>query len=134
MTDCEILTLVDGLERCLFSPSEFHHQDHLVVATVYLYTADFAGALDKLRASLARFTAHHGASGYNETVTRFWLLQVEKHIDRNLCLQESVRRMRAALSQKEMIFEFYSRERLNSHEAKNGWVEPDLRSVDRVIR
>ena len=32
MTDAEILTLVDRLERCLFSPSEFHHKDHLAVA------------------------------------------------------------------------------------------------------
>jgi hypothetical protein len=132
MTDAEILTLVDRLERCLFSPSEFHHKDHLAVAVTYLYAAgcDSAGfdtAMDKLRATLARFISHHGASGYNETLTRFWLLQVEKHIDRKLCLQESVRRATTELSGKEMIYEFYSREKLNSPEAKEGWVEPDLK-------
>ena len=128
MTDAEILTLVDKLERCLFLPSEFHHKDHLAVAVAYLYGSDFDAAMDKLRTTLARFISHHGAAGYNETLTRFWLLQVEKLIDRGLCLQESVHRARAELSKKEMIYDFYSREKLNSPEAKQGWVEPDLRT------
>jgi hypothetical protein len=132
MTDAEILTLVDRLERCLFAPSEFHHKDHLTVAVAYLYAAGFDSAsfdtaMDKLRATLARFISYHGARGYNETLTRFWLLQVEKRIDRKLCLQESVKRVTAELSRKEMIYEFYSREKLNSPEAKQGWVEPDLK-------
>ena len=129
MTDCEILTLVERLERCLFSPSEFHHQDHLAVAVAYLYAASFEPALEKLRTTLARFITHHGASGYNETLTRFWLLQIEKRIDRTLCLQESVRRVRAELGRKEMIYEFYSREKLNSAQAKQEWVEPDLKNL-----
>ena len=127
MTDAEILTLVDRLERCLFLPSKFHHKDHLAVAVAYLYGSDFDAAMDKLRTTLARFISHHGASGYNETLTRFWLLQVEKLIDRGLCLQESAHRAMAELSKKEMIYDFYSREKLNSPEAKQGWVEPDLR-------
>ena len=128
MTDCEILMLVERLERCLFSPSEFHHQDHLAVAVAYLYATSFESALEKLRTTLSRFIAHHGASGYNETLTRFWLLQIEKRIDRSQCLQESVRRVRAELGRKEMIYDFYSREKLNSPQAKQSWVEPDLRS------
>ena len=127
MTDSEILTLVERLERCLFSPSEFHHQNHLAVAVTYLYAADFEAAMEKLRTTLARFIAHHGASGYNETLTRFWLIQIEKRIDRTVCLQESVRRVKAELGRKEIIYEFYSREKLNSPEAKQAWVEPDLK-------
>lgn len=129
MTDSEILTLVERLERCLFSPSEFHHRDHLAVAVTYLYAAGFEPAMEKLRTTLARFIAHHGASGYNETLTRFWLFQVEKRIDRAACLQESVRRVTAELGQKDMIYEFYSRERLNSPQAKQEWVEPDLKML-----
>ena len=128
MTDSEILTLVERLERCLFSPSEFHHRDHLAVAVTYLYAAGFETAMEKLRTTLARFIAHHGASGYNETLTCFWLLQVDKRIDRTVCLQESVRRVTVALGRKEMIYEFYSREKLNSPQAKQEWVEPDLKS------
>ena len=92
-----------------------------------LNASDFEVAMEKLRTTLARFIAHHGASGYNETLTRFWLIQIEKRIDRTACLQESVRRVKAELGRKEMIYEFYSREKLNSPEAKQGWVEPDLK-------
>lgn len=128
MTDSEILTLVERLERCLLGPGEFHHHDHLTVAVAYLYAAGFEAALEKLRATLARFIAHHGASGYHETLTRFWLLQIEKRIDRTVCLQESVGKVTEELARKEMIYEYYSRERLNSPQARQEWVEPDLKS------
>ena len=129
MTDCEILTLVDRLERCLLSHTEFHHRHHLAVAAVYLYGADVEAALDKMRASLLRFVAHHGGNRYHETMTRFWLLQVAKHLDRNLCLQEAVRRATGILADKDLIYRYYSRELLASPTAKLGWVEPDLRQL-----
>ena len=79
MTDAEILTLVDRLERCLLGKEEFHHRDHLAVAVVYLYASDLETAMDRMRSSLKRFAAHHGVNGlYHETLTRFWLLQVEQ--------------------------------------------------------
>src|SRR5438477_9745219 len=74
MTDAEVLTLVDRLERCLLGKEEFHHRDHLAVAVVYLYASDRETSMDRMRASLKRFAAHHGVTGlYHETLTRFWL-------------------------------------------------------------
>jgi hypothetical protein len=72
MTDAEILTLVDRLERCLLAKEEFHHRDHLAVAVVYLYASDLETSLDRMRNSLKRFASHHGVTGlYHETLTRF---------------------------------------------------------------
>ncbi len=86
MTDAEILTLVDRLERCLLAKNEFHHRDHLAVAAVYLYVGDFSSAVERMRASLTRFAAHHGVAGlYHETLTCFWVRQVEMRIDRTVC-------------------------------------------------
>ena len=129
MTDSQILTLVDRLERCLLSSSEFHHRDHLTVAAVYLYASDFASALDKMRSNLRRFAAHHGSTLYHETLTRFWMSQVEKHLDRSLCLRESVQRVTTALADKDLVNKYYSPELLRSAEAKAGWVEPDLQEI-----
>jgi hypothetical protein len=126
MTDCEILTLVNRLERCLLSATEFHHRDHITVATVYLYAAEFDSALESMRASLLRFVAHHGGSRYHETMTRFWMMQVEKQIDRSLCLGESVRRVHSALLDKNLVNKYYSSGLLQSPEAKAVWVGPDL--------
>ena len=130
MTDAEILAMVDRLERCLWGKEEFHHRDHLTVAVVYLYSADLEVAMDRMRASLKRFAAHHGVTGlYHETLTRFWLLQVEMRLDRGLCLRDSVRSIQEQLSDKNIAFEYYSRERIHSQEAKEKWIEPDVRPL-----
>jgi hypothetical protein len=128
MTDAEILTLVDRLERCLLPKEAFHHCDHLTVAVVYLYAADLEIAIDRMRATLKRFATHHHVIGlYHETLTHFWLQQVATRLDRGLCLQESVRQMHEQLNDKNLPFEYYSRERINSQEAKERWLLPDLR-------
>lgn len=127
MTDAEILTLVDRLERCLLGNKEFHHRDHLTVAVVYLCAVDLDAAVDRMRATLKRFAAHHGVDGlYHETLTRFWLQQVEMRLDRGLCLCDSVRKVQEQLNDKNLPFEYYSRERINSQEAREKWLPPDL--------
>ena len=127
MTDAEILTLADRLERCLLAKNEFHHRDHLVVAVAYLYASDLASAVDRMRASLKRFAAHHNVGGlYHETLTYFWLQQVEMRIDRTVCLCESVLKIQEQLADRDLPFTYYSREVLNSPEARSAWVQPDL--------
>jgi len=130
MTDAEILTLVDRLERCLLGKEEFHHRDHLTVAVVYLYASDLETAMDRMRASLKRFAAHHGVTGlYHETLTRFWLLQVERRLDRRECLEQTVRKIQEKLSDKNLAFGYYSREQIESKEAREKWIEPDLKPL-----
>ena len=124
MTDAEILTLVDRLERCLLGKTEFHHRDHLAVATTYLYAADFDSALSRMRATLLRFAAHHGVPNlYHETLTRFWLSEIEKRLDRTLCLRESVARIQAELGDKQLPFRYYKKETLDSAEARRTFLE-----------
>jgi len=126
MTDAEILTLVDRLERCLLGKEEFHHRDHLTVAVVYLYASDLETAMDRMRTTLQRFAGHHHVSGlYHETLTLFWLQQVEAKLDRRLCLSASVGRIQEQLGDKNLAFEYYSRELINSQEAKQKWLPPD---------
>lgn len=130
MTDAEILTLADRLERCLLPKENFHHRDHLTVAVVYLYAADLETAIDRMRATLKRFAGYHHLSGlYHETLTRFWVQQVDQRLDRGLCLQESVKQIHAQMNDKNLPFEYYSRERINSQEAKERWLPPDLKEI-----
>ena len=130
MTDAKILTLVDRLERCLLGKEEFHHRDHLAVATAYLYAADFETAMDRMRASLKRFAVHHNVTKlYHETLTHFWLLQVEQRLDRNQCLGQSVQTIQEQLKDKSLAFNYYSRERIDSKEARESWLEPDLKEL-----
>lgn len=133
MTDSEILTLVDRLESCLLAKNEFHHRDHLAVAVVYLYAGDFTSAVERMRATLTRFAEHHGVSGlYHETLTCFWLQQVEMRLDRDTCLQESVQKVQEQLADNDLPFAYYSRELLNSPEARKTWLPPDLESAGMI--
>lgn len=125
MTDAEILTLTRKLEDCEFLPGDFHHRDHLAVSVVYLYAADVPGALDRMRDTLLRFIDHHGLKGYHETLTRFWMEEVARHLDRTQCLGESVRQIQAQLGDKNLVYQYYSKEILHSPDAKLRWVEPD---------
>lgn len=128
-TDAEVLKMIDQFERCLLPKEAFHHRDHLTVAVAYLYAADLELAMDRMRASLKRFAQHHKVSGlYHETLTRFWLEQVESRVDRRCCLSESVQAIHAELNDKNLPFEYYSRERINSVEAKQKWLAPDLKT------
>jgi hypothetical protein len=130
MTDSEILTLVDRFERCLLAKEEFHHRDHLTVAVVYLYASDLETAIDRMRSSLKRFATHHEVPKlYHETLTRFWLSQVDQRLNRSECLKQSVKKVHEQLSDKNLALEYYSRERIDSQEARENWFEPDLKKL-----
>ncbi|HEU5414949.1 MAG TPA: hypothetical protein VFW31_14370 [Candidatus Angelobacter sp.] len=127
MTDAEILTLVDRLERCLLGKTGFHHRDHLAVAVAYLYAADFETAFARMRSTLIRFSTHHNVPQlYHETLTRFWISEVSKRLDRSLCLRESVDAIQQALTDKNLPFEYYRKETLDSKEARRTFVEPNM--------
>lgn len=127
MTDLEIFSLVRRLERCELSPHEFHHRDHLAVCAFYLYSSDVETALNSMRESLLRFTTHHGLKGYHETITRFWMERVHERMPTCECISKFVERLQSELSDKDVIHQYYSREALASAQAKEEWVEPDLK-------
>ncbi|MGZ4875386.1 MAG: hypothetical protein ACXV5R_09475, partial [Candidatus Angelobacter sp.] len=60
---------------------------------------------------------------------RFWLMQVNQRLDCSECLQQSVRKVREQLNDKNLAFEYYSRERIESQEARETWLKPDLKDA-----
>jgi hypothetical protein len=131
-TFADLQRIVRAFERCEFLPEEFHHADHLTVITHYLERMPLRRALSEMRAALVRFSAHHNRKGYNETITRFWIAKVAQvlaTLPNDLPLAELLSRVREQLSSKELVFEYYSRERVLSEDAKQQWVEPDLKPL-----
>lgn len=131
----EIEAVVRGFESCATAPSQFHHLEHLTVALWYLMDATETEALARLRANLLRFLAHHGvgANVYHETVTLFWLKRVrgflsETNGERPLAAiaNELIR----ACGDTRLIDAYFSKERLESEAARQGWVEPDVQPLD----
>jgi hypothetical protein len=62
-------------------------------------------------------------------LTRFWLMQVNQRLNRSQSLEISVRKVHSQLSDKNLAFNYYSRERIDSKEARETWLKPDLKEV-----
>ena len=130
----EIEQLVEGFEACTVPPAEFDHGAHLRVALWYLSELPAPHAEARMRAGLRRYTGHHHAEAmYNETITLFWLKLVRHFLEgagSNRSLAGRARELLEAYGNAKLVFEYYSRELIQTPEAKASWVEPDLKPLD----
>jgi hypothetical protein len=92
-------------------------------------------ALTRLRDGIRRLNESHGSvntaeSGYHETITAAYVTLLAAFLDAcppDLPLADRVDRLlKSALAERDMLFTFYSRERLLSVDARARWIEPDL--------
>ena len=130
-----IRDVIQKFERCEYAPEEFTHTRHLTVGCWYLCTFPADEALNRMRTSLLKFTAHHGKHGYHETITRFWMKLLDGALRRQADGDSLLRRVNAvaALYPKETLFDYYTRERVMSDTAKREWIEPDLREISGAV-
>ncbi|HKQ54103.1 MAG TPA: hypothetical protein VJT74_17130 [Pyrinomonadaceae bacterium] len=134
----EIEAVVRGFESCTTPPAEFKHASHLIVALCYLHDSrlTIAEAAERLRAALYRYLDHNGVDRlkYNETITIFWLRRVRAFLD-GATQTRTTAELAAELLERysggaKLVNDYYSQERLFSAEARDGWVEPDLKPLD----
>ena len=132
-SDAEVAAVVAKFESCAFQAAEFNHARHLTVLVWYLSRLSFEDAFEAMRASILKFSRHHGKSGiYHQTITVFWVRLVHDYIHQRpavaplyVLANEVIERC----SDKNLIFIYYSRDLLLSPEAKSGWIDPDLRPL-----
>lgn len=139
MTNCfksenEIDAIVRGFEDCTTASTDFPHHSHLVLATWYLQDGDISDALDKMRASILNFLKHYGITGkYNETITLFWIIAVERclrTLPADLSLLDQANAVVESLGDSHLMFDYFSKELLWSGRAMREWVEPDLQPLE----
>lgn len=101
----------------------------------YFLRLDAETAAERMRAGLRKFIRHHRKNGYHETITKFWLRMVEQEAratgDGREGGADFVARVNGIverLGEKDLIYRYYSRERVGSAEAKAGWMDGDLES------
>jgi hypothetical protein len=125
----EIQEVVQKFESCQYTPQEFSHARHLTVAAWYVAALSSEDALARMRVQLQAFAAHHRAMGYHETITRFWLGLVKRHLlscDASVSLVDQVNTLIRLYPDKGILFRYYSRECVFSEDARSRWVPPDL--------
>lgn len=112
---------------------EWTHVAHLAVGGWHVDRFGAAEALVRLREGIRRLNVSIGgqnteSSGYHETITAAYVTLIAAFLDTcpGLPLSECIGRMLTGpLADRDMLFTFYSRERLLSNEARARWMDPD---------
>ena len=121
-----------AFEDLSFPANQFHHREHIRVAWLYLKSSDATRAAERMTAGILRFANHHGATQkYHHTLTLAWmrlvaaaLVETPDGYDFAKFLAEH-----SELGDKDLLKKYYSPELLQTNEAREGWVEPDLQPL-----
>ncbi len=133
----EIESLVRAFESGTLPRSQWDHRAHLTVACWYLVCYPEPEAARRIRDGIKRYNQVVGIvttreRGYHETLTVFWM-RIVKDFLRTATLECSLVGLINVLidscGSKHLPFEYYSRDRLMSPEARLGWIEPDLQPL-----
>ena len=134
MTTDETRRLVDAFESATLPQAEWTHTAHLTVAAWLVAWHGAERALPLMRDGIRRLNVSHGlvetpTRGYHATITRFYIWAVARELrgarlDRPL--GAVIAQVAQRLDDRSIPLRHYTRERLDSPEARYGWVEPDL--------
>jgi hypothetical protein len=141
-TAAEIECLVRNFESCLLPRARWTHHAHLTVALWYCLRHPWPEAVRRVRTGIKRYNEASGiktppVGGYHETMTLFWLRMVRRYLEtvsRECSLVALTNELVERYGNSRLPFEYYTRERLMSAEARAGWLEPDLKSLDEEYR
>ncbi|HKQ06712.1 MAG TPA: hypothetical protein VJ464_16380 [Blastocatellia bacterium] len=131
--DAEIEALVARFAACELPPDDVSHRVHVAMSAWCFLKSPEREAAGRIRDDLRRYVEWHHITIYNETITLFWARMIGKAVagmDRARPAFMLVNEVVAQLGDSQLIFAYYTRERLQSEEARHGWVEPDLRPLD----
>jgi len=125
MTDDEFVRAFEG---CEIAGKDFHHQDHIRLAWIYLKHCGPNDAPRRISASIRNFAAHLGISNkYHETITIAWM-----HLVGQAAHCASFREVTEEFPQlldKFYLDEFYSAGTLQSDAARESFVAPDKKPL-----
>ncbi|MCU0544707.1 MAG: hypothetical protein MUE44_21490 [Oscillatoriaceae cyanobacterium Prado104] len=134
----EIDSLIHAFEECSLPRSKWTHEAHLTVGLWYLFDDSEESAIEAMRNGIKRYNLSCGIeatndSGYHETLTVFWMRAISRYLA-SVAKNRSMVTLANGLIQKyadrTLPFRYWSRDRLMSWEARNNWVEPDLRAIE----
>lgn len=136
-TFSEVETLIRGFEDRTLPKAQWTHRAHVVVASWYLICHPFEEAVSRMREGVKTYNVSQGGantseSGYHETITLVWLRILRAWLSRarlECSLLHLINELVADFGDSGHPFEYYSRERLMSPEARAGWIEPDLKPL-----
>ena len=133
MNDTQLLS---AFESQSILNEDWSHEYHIRVAAIYLSQHSFDNALDKVKSGIKKLNAENEVPesqfrGFHETLTVGWLKLVEARLE-NSKVTSSLELIdqNTELLNPRLLSEFYSSDRLMSLEAKDRFIQPDLKFFD----
>lgn len=130
--------LVKGFQDHSLPLSQWTHEAHLRTGLWHLYHYSPDEATCILRAGIITYNHAQGGTntptgGYHETITLFWIAVLHHFIqqfssDTTFAALEQ-QFLAGPLSDKNLPFLYFSRQRLLSTAARSRWMEPDLQAM-----
>jgi hypothetical protein len=129
LSDEELLT---GFETCQLAPRDFHHRDHVRLAWICVQRFGPSLAEEKLLRGIRKMAATAGVpQKFLYTTTVAWVRLVAARSERageNKGFEDWIAKWPELLN-KNFLNEHYSPGRLESHQARTGWLEPDRKPL-----
>lgn len=134
----EIDHIVKGFHDHSLRKKEWTHQAHLITGLHTLMHHSLEESIHIMREGIKSYNVAVGgqntdSGGYHETITIFFLHALtafKSQFPPSIELVELVNRLNeTVLVKRPFMFQFYTKERLFSVEARRGWIEPDLKPL-----
>jgi len=131
--------LAGRFQGCAVPAKEWTHAAHLVVGLWHVHRYGAMDALVRLRVGIRRLNESHGGvnsttNGYHETITAAYVQLLTQYLDRrgtDMPLElQALDLLAGPLAVRDVLFTFYSRDRLMSTNARLEWLEPDLAPIN----
>lgn len=131
----EVEELIAAFEDCTLPREQWSHHAHLLVGYWYVSRYPVEEATVRVREGIQKYNAAYGVAmtptgGYHETITIFFIHVISRFIEsygRDHAEDEIIALLlQSPCADKHYLFEFYSKERLFSWEARTSYLEPDL--------
>lgn len=122
-----------AFEACQLDPAKFHHDDHIRLAWLCVQRYGAREAETRLLDGIRKFARRAGVpQKFMYTTTVAWTRLVAascRESDSCDSFEEWIK-VHPELLNKHLLSEHYSARRLESSEARRGWLDPDLKPLD----
>jgi len=126
--------LVRAFEQCQLPHGSFHHADHIRLAWIYVCRHGAKDAETRLLAGIRKMAQHANApQKFLYTTTVAWTRLVAAACRQDPRAENFVdwASLHPRLLDRTLLSKHYSPGRLETEEARSGWVEPDLEPLGR---
>jgi len=133
--DIEEDDFVRSLESCEYPNEKFRHPDHIRLAWIYVRRFGLRGGEDRMAASIRSFAISLGhEEKYHATITKAWTRLVYAAYRTTPLIDDFAKFLSSHLwlVEKHSLYAFYSQTLLESVEARQCWVEPDVQNLPEV--